>query len=503
MPSDPSSALQSALKAGDLEQALVLWKELSAGKSDPTTLLEHASLLSALYRFRETTPILEKLLVHSDATPAQLLPAAKKLFQTGRFGESARFTAKALACDPDNPDIAAMHAASLERSGEKDEARALTERTLSQHPSHLRSLRLLAHIDRRDGALEQARDRLVRHLANHPSTEDWRLRYELAPILDRLGEYAEAIKTLSLAKHQILPQSQAFQAAWRTTSQRQWDLTTALDSTRIDAWNRPSAPLTPPLRLCLMGGFPRSGTTLLEQILTAHPECLGTDETGILATQFRDPLALAPDSAAEAIAELDSLEADALSAGRAEYLRCTEEYLGEALNQRILLEKDPLLTADLAVPLRLFPEAKILMPLRDPRDVVISFFFTIVPLAPNSVASANLGDSCRYYAEVMRHWLKLREVLDPARWMESRYEDLLARPDEQTRRLAAFLGIEWSPELLDHHKRSSEKAVSTPTYDDVSKPLYTRSLGRWKNYQTWLEPQLHHLEPLIEAFAYQ
>jgi len=192
-----------------------------------------------------------------------------------------------------------------------------------------------------------------------------------------------------------------------------------------------------------------------------------------------------------------------LSAERAEYLRCTAEHIGESPGGRLLLEKEPLLTADLPVPLRLFPDAKILMPLRDPRDVVVSFFFTIVPLAPNSVASANLADSCLYYAEVMRHWLLLREEIDPARWMESRYEDLLANPEEQTRRLARFLGIEWTPAMLAHHEHTPGQSVSTPTYDDVSKPLYTRSLGRWKNYQPWLERHLHHLEPFIEAFGYR
>jgi tetratricopeptide (TPR) repeat protein len=407
-----------------------------------------------------------------------------------------------LRCDPDNPDIAAMHAASLERSGDDGAAREVVAHVLAQDPGHARSLRLLAHIERRAGRFEPARDLLVKHLKEHPSAEDWRLRYELAPVLDRLGEHAEAIRHLSLAKHQLHGQSQTHHREWRTMTERQWQVTRLLDSARLAAWQRDAASLDPRFRLCLMGGFPRSGTTLLEQVLASHPDCLGTDETGILSNQFRNPLVLAAASAAEAVAELDAMEPADLGRGRAEYLRCTEDRLGEALDGRILLEKDPLLTADLAVPLRLFPDAKILMPLRDPRDVVVSFFFTIVPLAPNSVASANLGDACRYYAEVMRHGLWLRERLAPDRWMESRYEDLLAQPEPQTRRLASFLGIDWSPDMLAHHRQPRRKAVGTPTYDDVSKPLYTRSLGRWKNYERWLDPHLHHLEPFLGAFGY-
>jgi hypothetical protein len=251
-----------------------------------------------------------------------------------------------------------------------------------------------------------------------------------------------------------------------------------------------------------MAGFPRAGTTLLEQILSTHPAVIGTDETGVLATQFRDPLVFGAASAEAVIAELDALEPEDLAAGREEYFRCTEDVLGEAAGSRLLIEKEPLLTADLALPLRLFPEARILMPLRDPRDVVLSFYFTIVPLAPNSVAAATLDDSCRYFAEVMRHWLWLRDRLDPARWAESRYEDLLADPEGRTRRLVDFLGIGWQPELLAHH-RGARRAVGTPTYDDVARPLYTRSLERWRNYEPWLEPHLHSLRPLMDAFGYR
>lgn len=143
------------------------------------------------------------------------------------------------------------------------------------------------------------------------------------------------------------------------------------------------------------------------------------------------------------------------------------------------------------------------MPLRDPRDVVISFFFTIVPLSSGSVAAISLEESCRYYAEVMRHSLTLRKIISPDRWMESRYEDLLAHPEKQTRAIAKFLDVEWTPDMVSHHKKKPYKAVSTPTYDDVSKPLYTRSKGRWRNYEKYLAPHLHHLEPFIEAFGYR
>lgn len=442
----------------------------------------------------------ERLISHPVATPDHWLAAAKLAFQAGRFAASSRFTAMALSACPDSADIATMHASALERSGDREQAARVAACLLCRQPGHARLVRQLAHLERLDGRFAAAKDRLERQLLHHPGGDDWRLRYELAAVLDRLGEFGGAMRELKVAKQQLAPESAKFRPAWRSMTERQWEVTRSLSAERLERWNVPLPGV--PKRICLLAGFPRSGTTLLEKILTIHPDCIGTDESGVLATQFRDPIIFGATSASAAIQELDDLDPDDLEAGRDEYYRCTEDLLGEQVGRRLLIEKEPLLTADLVLPLRLFPEARILMPLRDPRDVVLSFFFTIVPLAPNSVASSSLDDSCGYYAEVMRHWILLRERMNAGRWMESRYEDLLADPERRTRHLAEFLGIGWRPELLAHH-HGDGRAMGTPTYDDVSKPLYTRSLERWRNYEPWLEPHLHHLQPLMDAFGYR
>ena len=489
-----------AIERGDVEAALAICHTITSGNASPHELLEHATLLLQLYRSAESRPLFDRLLEHPATTAEQLLMASKLWFQRGRFKECSRFSAKALEASPDSPDIAAMHAAALERSGEKQQARELLSSVLGRHPRHARSVRLLAHIERRDGNLDQAASLLRHQLQQFPSEDDWRLRYELAAVLDRLGDYASAMRELELAKSQLEPASKTLRPQWRAMAARQWEVTRSLTKQRLQQWTNSFGQTTQ--RICLMAGFPRSGTTLLEQVLSAHSACIGTDESGILATQFRDPLIFGAASAQDAVAELDSFDREDLEAGAAEYLRCTTDVIGEDPTGKILIEKDPLLTSDLALPLRLFPGSQILMPLRDPRDVVISFYFTIVPGAANSVAAATLAETCQYYAEVMRHWLWIREQLDPSRWMEGRYEDLIAAPEAQTRRLASFLGIDWQPGMLAHHRQSGERAVGTPTYDDVSQPLYTRSLERWRHYEEALAPHQHHLELYMDAFAY-
>jgi hypothetical protein len=468
----------------------------------PDELLEQASLLHRLYRSVEAGPLWERLLAHPDATPAHWLPAARLWFERRRFDGCARFTARALEVAPDSPDIAAMHASALERAGHSAAAADCAREWLGRHPGHARLVRQLARIERADGLLEQARGRLQECLERHPSPDDWRLRYELAAVLDQQEDAAGAMHELEVAKRSLAPETARHRSVWRWQAARQWELTCELDAARLTRWQQGDP--EPCGRICLMAGFPRSGTTLLERLLSRHPGCIGTDESGILATQFRDPIVFGAASVAEVIGELEDYTPDDLAAGRSEYLRCTTDVLGAPPGDRWLIEKDPLLTADLALPLRLFPQARLLMPLRDPRDVVISYFFTIVPLAPNSAAAASLEESCQGLAETLRHWLWLRERIDAGRWMESRYEDLLADPPGQAEALAGFLGLPPDAAMLsggDHER--VERPAGTPSYRDAAGPLHRRSVQRWKRYARWLEPHLHHLEPVLDAFRYR
>jgi hypothetical protein len=80
---------------------------------------------------------------------------------------------------------------------------------------------------------------------------------------------------------------------------------------------------------------------------------------------------------------------------------------------------------------------------------------------------------------------------------------VIAEPRLEIRRVAEFLELDWDPSMLNEHQRSERKAVRTPTYVDVTKPLYTRSIGRWKNYERFLQPGLDVLKPFLQAFGYE
>jgi hypothetical protein len=167
----------------------------------------------------------------------------------------------------------------------------------------------------------------------------------------------------------------------------------------------------------------------------------------------------------------------------------------------LLIDKNPELTMLLPLVARVFPEMKVLFALRDPRDVVISCFSQQLPLNAVSVHYLTLEGTARKYAKTMQAWLKLREILVNL-WIEVRYEDLVADLEGQARRVLDFLGLPWDERVLEYHRRAQQKHVHSPTYEAVTKPVYSSSIGRWRNYARQLEPYQEILQPFVEAFGY-
>lgn len=494
------AAARQALAAGDVAAGMrMLDDEIALQPEDPHLRVEAAALLWDLYEFDEGTRHHRHLKQLALDDPLPLMQAAKGQFSIGRFAVAAELLDAALKRHPSHPDLLALLGSALDRAGQAAPAREAAIAALRIDPAHARALRLLAHLDFTGGDPEAARERIQQHLKHYPGADDWRLRQELAGVLDRLGDPEAAMAELTAAKGALATAAEPFLQESRRLRQRQWELTRRITAADWQRWHASDASSQPDL--VLMAGFPRSGTTLLERVCTSHPGCIGTDESGVLFSQFIRPIIHDARTTEEAFLELDGFAPEDLASGRECYAHCTAAFLGEAIAGRTIIDKEPLHTADLPLSLRLFPNARLLMPLRDPRDVVISFFFTMVPLAPNSAAAVTLEESCRFYADTMRHWLHLRPLL-PHPALAPRYEDLVADPTGSKRGIFSFLG-------LDDHAEASPASSSpriggrTPTYHDVTQPIYSRALGRWKKYERWLAPHLPLLEPFVKAFGYE
>jgi hypothetical protein len=102
----------------------------------------------------------------------------------------------------------------------------------------------------------------------------------------------------------------------------------------------------------------------------------------------------------------------------------------------------------------------------------------------------------------MHFWLKIRGMMKNA-WIEVRYEDTVANIEAQARKVLDFLGLPWDEAVLDYHRRAQRKHVHSPTYEAVTRPVYTSSINRWRNYETQLQPCMEILQPYVEAFGYE
>jgi hypothetical protein len=211
---------------------------------------------------------------------------------------------------------------------------------------------------------------------------------------------------------------------------------------------------------------------------------------------------MAAPSADDALTEIDGFDAEQLQVGRDFYFRSTEAHLGEAIGGRVLLEKDPLATCDLGWMLRLLPECQVIFPLRDPRDVCVSYFFTLVPFNADSAPALDLASTCAAVHFTLKLWTHWRSII-PQIWNEVRYERLVQDPRGELIRLSQSLGLPFEEGMLARSAiRCGRRGVSTPSYAKVSEPLSTAAIGRWQNYRRWLEPHLALLEASLREFGY-
>ena len=151
--------------------------------------------------------------------------------------------------------------------------------------------------------------------------------------------------------------------------------------------------------------------------------------------------------------------------------------------------------------LRVFPELKVIIALRDPRDVIISCFFLNIMLNATNVNFLSIERTAKHYADLMDVWLRLREI-GGFDWVETRYEDLVAGLEKEGRKVTEFLGLAWHPDQAKFHETARRKVLFAPTYHDVTQPVYKRAVNRWERYAAALAPVREKLAPYCRAFGY-
>jgi len=409
---------------------------------------------------------------------------------------------RAVALDPSIADAHLELAVQFERRHRIDDAMASVEKCLRAHPEYPEAKLMQARLLGRKGD-STASDTLLHALAenenNHPMVraQAWA---EIAQALDEQGQYDHAMASMLRCKEFLRPHAAPFQQESAAVIPMLTAIIDSVTPAHFARWREQAADFRPH-KVALLTSFPRSGTTLLEQILDAHPGLISSDEREAFARDIFPAMWMSPTTRHPTLAALDSIPKNTLALQRTRYLDYMSAALNQSIGDRVHLDKNPPFTLLIPAVLRLFPEMKLLIALRDPRDVVLSCFMQYLPLNTNSACYLSLEETAARYSTDMGAWLRLRDVI-PSACLEVRYEGLVSDLPAQAERALKFLNLPWTPEVLNYRQRLQNKPVSSPTYRAVSKPIYTSAIRRWKHYEKHMGPALDHLQPLIAAFGY-
>ena len=428
---------------------------------------------------------------------AELIGMIGHQYQAARLSQrAAACFARAAAADPRGINPRISLAVLLEKNHRLAEARAAVEECLAIDPRDEQARYFSAVLDRRENRIEDAERRLHDLIASEPKHPFVRYacRYELAQIMDRTDRFDEAMGMLGEAKAIVraLTDTDVLVKGYDQSSGSVRRFTRAQPKDILRTWAgffpEHKREVIPPL--AFLGGHPRSGTTLLEQILDAHPGVAAVDEPGAFLEVLQPEFYMSSPLSSQRVNGLRRL-----------YIQALKQEAGAGAEGKLLVDKNPSPTARLPLWLRVFPELRVLIALRDPRDVVLSCYFQNIPLNAANVNFLSFERLARHYSDLMDVWLAVREWEGFA-WIETRYEDVVADMEKEGRRVTAFLGLDWHADQVRFYEKSARKQLFSPTYQDVTRPVYHRSVARWRAYEKYLAPILPALDPYCRKFGY-
>lgn len=406
---------------------------------------------------------------------------------------------RVLEFEPHHADALASLAFIAARRGETGEARDYGERAIAVAPRHGTARVALAMADICEARYPAALEILSAVLADSAGMKDGRLNMALgfaADALDRRGRYPEAFHLyaeVNVRRRQI--------HAARFADTRAIDevvkLIGAVERCDFQIPDKQSAANSAGVTgHVFLLGFVRSGTTLLETILASNPSVIASDERDFLADAASE---LLHDNAD--LHRLAALDDEGVAHWRNDYWNRVQQ-AGLAIAGKIFVDKVPLNSLRLPLIARLFPDARILLAIRDPRDVVLSTFRHRFNMYPASFEFLRLDDCARFYASVMQLVETVRERAQFLELCEIRYEDLVTDFDRTVAAICVFAGIEWNETMRRFQTVSSTIDRRSQSAAQVRRGLYGGAAEQWRGYAAQLAPVMAILAPWIARFGY-
>jgi tetratricopeptide (TPR) repeat protein len=330
-----------------------------------------------------------------------------------------------------------------------------------------------------------------------PADKQQEFLFPLAKALDAKGDYAAAAEVAAQAHSsqiEFLDRSSPVPPGLGGTVLAIADY--GCDAEDVARWTDPATPAESESPVFIVA-FPRSGTTLLEQMLDAHPGLKTMDEQPFLQealTRLQEHGAIYPEKLAD-------VRADQLADARRHYWARVSTRLSLAPGQR-LLDKNPLNILRLPVLRRLFPNSPILLAIRHPFDVITSNYFQHYSAPAFSRLCRDLPTLALGYRRTFDYWYQQQDLLQ-SKVMEIFYERFVGDFEAQSRAIAAFIGLEWHDAMLEPAKHARGKGyISTPSYSQVIQPVNRKAVGRWRHYEQQLLPLREQIAPLLQRWGY-
>ena len=447
-------------------------RAIGISPSIPTAYFNLAGVLQSTGRYRESEMPLRRALKLKPTYLDARISLGMSLVLLGRLGEARDCYQKALKIAPRNTQTLVGVGQIEALEGRFDAAESAFQRALEVDPRCSYAWAALASLRRMtpaDGAwLERAEDIVASGLQ---PLDEGTLRFAMGKYCDDVGDFARAFRNYQRGNTLQRMRAPPYDPAERS---RFVDGLVKTYTPEALALTRAAGAASESQRPVFVVGMPRSGTSLVAQILASHPSAHAAGELDFWISAVHKH-----ENAIHAEVPSESLRRKLASA----YLQILTAQSGDALR---VVDKAPINSEYLGVIHGVFPRARFIHLRRHPIDTCLSCYFQQFPPALNY--ANDLSDLAHYYREhwrLMAHW---RRALPPETLLEVPYEQLVADQEKWTRRILEFIGLPWDDRCLDFHLTQS--TVLTASYWQVRQTMYQNSIGRWQNYRKFIGPLL-------------
>lgn len=470
---------QALQEEGNLDEAIKCYHQASA--FDPKSPRFESYLASALAEkedYKGAAEHYRKALALKPDFPEAFNGLGAVLHEQGDFQAAVASYEKALALKPDYADAFSNLAGAYSEVGDMDKANFYYREALRCDPDYTGALSVLA-THQRDKMPEEDVRKMHEFLAREHLNE-WKraaLHHGLAHVYDAKKDYAQA------AEHAAKGNAYRKEVWGRQGKTYNRDEHTGFVSflmkqfqpavfDRVRGWGLDTeAPV-------FVFGMPRSGTTLLEQILASHPKVFGAGELPIAKETFDQIPKWMNVQAAPSVC-VPQLTREVIQQAGKEHLSRLRAINGTAERVVDKMPDNYLWVGYLAM---VFPKARLIYSKRDVHDVAVSCWITNFKQIRWACDQEDIASRIKNHLRIMDHW---RKVL-PVPMLEVEYEQTVDDLEGVARRMIEFCGLEWDPACLAFHE--SKRAVRTASLSQVRQPVYKKSVQRWKNYEEALKP---------------